>query len=145
MNKYLKLILRNGSLGMLIGLALNSLGYFIGALNLEVLTLQSSTVIFQFLICLVTGFYCAAISVVYEIEHWSLLRATITHAILISFYLPVAYFAGWIPSGLIPTIGFIIYFIAIYFIIWFSMKHHFDKQAKVLNEQLKQLNNNGGN
>lgn len=140
MKNYLKIIFRNGALGALIGLGLNSLGYFIWALNQPTLTLQSDVVIFQFIICLLTGFYCAAISVVYEIEHWSLLRATITHAILISFYLPVAYVAGWMPQGVIPMIGFLIYFIVIYFIIWFSMKRYFDKKAMEMNADLKKLN-----
>lgn len=142
MKHYVKCIFRNGLIGMTIGLSLNSLGYFIAAFSNEVLTLNASMVIFQFLICLFTGFYCAAISVVYEIEHWSLLRATLTHAILISLYFPIAYVAGWLPTGLLPMIGFIIYFIVIYGVIWFSFKRYFDKQAKQLNEQLKQLNSN---
>ncbi len=139
MKYYVTYILKSGAIGSCIGVMLNSLFYFIAAFFKETLILSSDVVILNFIVCILVGFYCAAISVVYEIEHWSLLRATITHAILMAVYLPVAYFMGWMPTHLAGTIGFMIQYLVVYVIIWFSFKTYYAKKAKEMTNQLKQL------
>lgn len=105
--------------------------------------IPSNIIVTQFFIASLFGFYCSAISTIFEVDTWSLLKQTVIHFICCSVvYFPVAMFAGWIPKGINNPIFIqsFISFIIIYCIVWFSFKSYWKAKAKEINKELKKLN-----
>ena len=134
-------ILKSLFLGILFGIAIgvfiNQLGYLIYAINAEVVQMTSDAVVSQFIISALVGFYCTVVSVVFDVEEWSLLRQTITHFILMLPFFPVAIYAGWMPEGLVERVIFVLLFIIVYIVIWLSFKNYWKKKVKEINEELR--------
>ncbi|MEG0775815.1 DUF3021 domain-containing protein [Clostridium sp.] len=143
--RYMKQFILRGLFGITIGVFINQLIMLIMAMNGNIVSIPSNIVITQFIISSLTGFYCAGVSVIFEIEEWSLLRQTITHSIAMLPYFPVAVYAGWMPGTLIGRLIFIINYILVYVIIWASFKKYWEKKTKALNEELKKHNKNNIN
>jgi hypothetical protein len=140
---YLKTFFKRGLFGIALGVFINQLVYLIMALQGSTIQITSNTVIQQFLLSSLVGFYCMGISVIFSVEEWSLLRQTITHSIAMLVYFPIAVYAGWMPQTLIGKIAFVINYLVIYLIIWFSFKNYWRKKAKELNEGLKKRRMDG--
>lgn len=138
---YIRSFIKRGLLGILIGAFINQFVYFILALSGNFIQLEASTVITQFAISTLVGFYCSGVSVIFDIEEWSLLRQTIVHSILMLPYFPIAVYAGWMPVNPIGRIVFALNYILVYFIIWFSIKRYWQKKAREINKELKKWNN----
>ncbi len=77
-------------------------------------------------------------SVVYEIESWSLLRATVTHYVttFASFFV-VNFLLKWF-DGLTVLIAFL-FFTAAYFIIWIIQYTSWKRQIKRINQELSEM------
>ncbi|MGL4572411.1 MAG: DUF3021 domain-containing protein [Clostridium sp.] len=135
--EYIKKFLLRGLAGMTLGVFINQFIFTMYSLGKETIVIQSSAVIFQFIISSLVGFYCAGITVIFEVEKWSRLRQTITHAIAMLVYFPLAIYAGWMPSNVIGIVMFILFYVLVYFITWISFKRYWEKEAKQLNDVLK--------
>ncbi|GAA0182322.1 DUF3021 domain-containing protein [Clostridium sediminicola] len=136
---YIKQFIKRGLFGITIGVTINQVFCVIFSLAGLITEVPSEIVISQFIIAALTGFYLAGVSVIFDVEEWSLLRQTITHFIAMLPYLPVAVYAGWMPRNTIGIISFIIVYILIYFIIWISFKKYWEKRTKELNEVLRKM------
>lgn len=139
MNYVKKFILR-GLMGVPMGVFINQIVYFILALNNDIVSLSSHIVITQFIISVLCGFYLVGVSVIFDVEEWSLLRQTITHSIVMLPYFPIAYYAGWIPKTPFGVLLFILNYIIVYIIIWLSFRMYWTKKAKEINSELKKRN-----
>ncbi|MCR5053288.1 MAG: DUF3021 domain-containing protein [Lachnospiraceae bacterium] len=80
-------------------------------------------------------------TVLYEIENWSIMRATVTHfVIVIVAFLTMAYVEEWYRFGDMKdaVLTFILYVI-VFFFIWLIMYLIAKKNVKEMNEALKAL------
>lgn len=72
----------------------------------------------------------------YEIERWSLTRATLTHfAITLSTCCGLGLFLGWFRSATAWIM--LAAFVAVYFIIWLVIYRSYKRRVRKLNEDLK--------
>jgi hypothetical protein len=75
---------------------------------------------------------------IYSMEHWGLLRCTVTHFVItLLAYCAVGFTLGWLdlrqPATLLMFLGYVI----AYFIIWLSMYIKYKRQIRRINEALK--------
>lgn len=78
-------------------------------------------------------------SVFYEIESWSIVRATASHYLLtMGSFLVANQILGWFGTGMILVITFICMTVA-YIIIWIVQYARYKKQINEVNEELKML------
>lgn len=92
----------------------------------------------QLLVCGLYGAMCMSGTVFYEVERWSLIRATVLHYLIVSLgYLFPALLLGWkvTPGAIILiesmiTIGF--------FLIWLIMFLRYKKTVKELNALMRE-------
>ena len=100
---------------------------------------EINAVMTQAALCGILGVGFAASSVIWDIDHWSMIKQTgIYFSVISIIMLPVAYFAYWMEHS---VVGFLIYFgifILIFAIIWIvhfiAGKHN----VKKMNEKLSQ-------
>lgn len=137
---YVKEFLKRGLFGIPLGVFINQFTFFILAWNQSQVTLSSDTIISQFIISAICGFYFVGVSIIFRIEQWSLLRQTLTHSIAMLPYFPIAYFAGWMPAKPIGIVLFTFNYLVIYIIIWVSYKKYWEKKAQEINRELQKRN-----
>ena len=98
---------------------------------------EINAVLLQAGLSMIYGAAWAGASVVWDAEHWSLLKMTLVHLIVTSVStFPIAYFARWMPHS---TTGILIYigiFVAIYATIWLSQYAAMKKRIQAMNEKL---------
>ena len=75
---------------------------------------------------------------IYSLEHWGLLRCTVTHFVItLLAYCAVGFTLGWLdlrePVTLLLFLGYVI----AYFIIWLTMYIKYKRQIRHINEALK--------
>lgn len=91
----------------------------------------------QALLCGLLGTGFAASSIIWEIEHWSILKQTGVYFLLISvIMMPVAYFSYWMEHSLA---GFLLYFgifVLIFILIWMIEFLFWKRAVKKMNETL---------
>ncbi|WP_105618698.1 DUF3021 domain-containing protein [Vallitalea okinawensis] len=136
---YIKEAFKRGFLGMFLGVFLNQLIFVILILSGEIPDMiNAHYMIPQFFISIGIGFYIAVITIIFQIESWSILKQTIYHFIAMGIvYLPAAYFAGWMPPHLIGRVSFIALYILIYVILWLSFKTYWKRKIEMLNTEIE--------
>lgn len=139
---YLKTAAKRGIYGIFIGVFIGQIFVVIAALTNDTLVIESRDYLINFFGCAVIGYYCVAISICYDVEEWSLLRQTTTHAILISPYIVLAYFMRWTPQGALGMVLYVIFFIITYAIVWYCIKLYWQKRANEINELLESQEDN---
>ena len=149
-----KKIIMRGLLGFPIGIAIGyvitiliSLGWANGSYSpcmpemISVMGNEINAVILQTLLCGILGTGFAAGSVIWEMDHWSVVKQTgIYFSIISVIMLPIAYFAYWMEHsvvGFFAYFGFFILIFAIFWIIQFIVGKH---NVKRLNEKLSSQN-----
>lgn len=138
---YIKQFILRGFFGVFIGAFIGQMFFVVSAFNNEVITVASEFILKQFTVASLVGFYCAGVSVVYDIEEWSFLKQTVSHFIIMTIpYFILANFAGWIPKHPLGLSAFIAAYITLYLIIWFSFKRYWKKKAEEMVKQLRRLN-----
>lgn len=71
-------------------------------------------------------------------KDWSLLRATLSHYLLMLFgFLPLATLGGWFPVQISFYISVIIEFSLVYLVIWAASYHIYKKKVEEINQQLQ--------
>ena len=95
--------------------------------------------------CIVSGIFgalCLSSNIVYELEDWSILKATVTHFLIVmtlffitGFYLRWLYPKDYIMNGII-----ILVMIIIYIFIWLTQYISYKKEVKRINKKIKKKN-----
>lgn len=80
---------------------------------------EINAVILQALLCGLLGVGFAAGSVIWEIDHWSIVKQTVVYLIVISgIMLPIAYLLYWMEHSLAGFLGYFGIFVLIFAGIW---------------------------
>lgn len=137
MNKKLKNALILTGVGFIIGLAIGIFMIYIQGGQLNDLTGRD---IFMLFVGGLQGAIPMGLTVVYDIEHWSILRSTVTHFIptMIVFYAG-SYCMGWLKFG--TTVFWIatVLMIVTYYIIWMSQYLIYLRQVKTMNAKIREF------
>ena len=118
-------------LGILIGLIITAAT---GSQNQEQ---QISSITLYLFTCGLLGAINMAATVVYSIEHWGLLRTTLTHfCISMGTLCIIGFSVGWLNINNTVTWFILLISIVVYFIIWFIMYWRYKQKIKKINEAL---------
>lgn len=80
---------------------------------------EINAVIFQALLCGLLGAGAAASSVIWEIEHWNIVKQTGIYFLLISvIMMPIAYFTYWMEHSIKGFLSYLGIFVLIFISIW---------------------------
>lgn len=104
---------------------------------------EINAVLLQALLCGLLGAGCAAGSVVWELERWSIVKQTGAYFLLISvLMLPAAYFSYWMEHSITGLLGyfgvFALIFAAVWMVCFFFGKHSVSR----INAALSKANQN---
>jgi len=135
---------RYAGIGFLIGMILGNLiawmtGSIVSSALVERIGSRTGAILIQ---TLVSGLYGAATvsgMLLYEVEDWSLAKATIVHYLIVAvLYVPMALFLGWARNmtDILIVEGF--QMIA-FFLIWLIMCQRYKAEVKKLNELIKHI------
>ena len=145
-------ILLRGILGIPIGITIGYLitifislglanGYYSPCVP-ELISMMGSeirAVIVQSVFCGILGAGFAASSVIWEIDHWSLVKQTgIYFAIASLLMLPIAYLAYWMEHSVVGFLSYFGIFILIFAMIWAIQFAIGKYNVKKMNEKLYQ-------
>ena len=137
MSKKLKNALILTGVGFIIGLAIGIFMIYIQGGQLNDLTGRD---IFMLFVGGLQGAIPMGLTVVYDIEDWSILRSTVTHFIptMIVFY-ACSYYMGWLKFG--TTVFWIttVMMIVAYYIIWMSQYLIYLRQVKTMNAKIREF------
>ncbi len=99
---------------------------------------QINAVWLQYGLTGVLGAVIAAGSLIWEIEHWNIMKQTIVHFILVSVtILPVAYLAKWVAGTPLSLLSYFGVFAALYFVIWLCMYFVLRNKIKKANQKIQ--------
>lgn len=102
---------------------------------------EINAVLLQSICSLLYGAAWAGASTIWEADHWSILRQTITHLIICSLCtLPIAYFMHWMDHGFFGILSYFGIFFAIYVIIWISQYMAIKKRIRQINSEVQKNN-----
>lgn len=83
------------------------------------------------------GAGCAAVSVIWEIGSWSIVKQTgIFFLSLFSMLMPVSYILYWMEHSVSGFISYFVIFFGIFVLTWISQYFIWKKKIKQLNEQI---------
>ena len=86
---------------------------------------------------MIYGAAWAGASVIWDAEHWSLLKMTLVHLLVTSLAtFPIAYFARWMPHNATGVLIYIGIFIAIYVGVWLGQYSGMKKRIAAMNAKL---------
>ena len=141
MNAMLTKALRRGAIGFLIGILmslaiswLSQDGKLVSDTLVERVGSEAGALVLDLTLSGVFGAVCMAGTVFYEIEHWSLAKATFLHyLIIILCFPPLALFLGWVskPAEILIMSGAQTF---CFFLIWLIMYLRYRAEVKELNE-----------
>lgn len=146
-----KKILLRGALGIPVGIAI---GYVITVLISAVVGegryfpcvpqlidetgSELNAVILQTILCALLGAVSSAISVIWEIERWSIVRQTGVFFLALSLaMMPTAYFLHWMERSAVGFLRYFGIFAAIFAVIWLVMYAASFQAVKKMNKKLK--------
>lgn len=98
---------------------------------------QMAAVIIQYFLTGIIGISFATITLIFEIDSWSITAQTALHFVITSVVMYISGFlCGWFPHTVRSTIIWFAIFIVIYVIMWAGFMLYFKKQTKKINEAL---------
>ncbi len=133
---YLKEGIRRGLIGILMGLFLSYTMFLFASLQHEIISIESSVFIKQYVMYSISGFFFAFISIIFSIEEWSVLKQFITHIILTLPFLPIAHAIGMMPDTAFGRVLFVGFYLLGYVISFILYKIYLKKQAQLINASL---------
>ncbi len=99
---------------------------------------ELAAVALQTLLCGVLGAACAAASCAFQMEHWSISKATAVHFLVLSLsMLPIAYFSHWMEHTFAGVLAYFGVFLAIYAMIWLLLYRSVHTKVQKINKALK--------
>lgn len=100
---------------------------------------EIKAVLLQTLLSLLYGAAWGGVTVVWEIEEWSLLKQTIIHLLFTSLgTFPIAYVCYWMPREIKGIVGYFGIFFGIYFFIWISQYMGMKRRVREMNEKMNE-------
>ena len=116
-------------------------GYFCAKAFVEYIGDPSRAIIIEILVVGFMGLIDMGSSVVYELESWSALKATVVHYITVMVvYYPIAFYLRWLSPG--DTFVNICFFVALtvaYIIIWVVQYLRSKSGVREINRELDKL------
>lgn len=86
----------------------------------------------------ILGSVISAGSLIWEIEHWNIMKQTIVHFVLVSVtMLPVAYLAKWVAATPLSLLSYFGVFAGLYFLIWLGMYLVLRNNIKKANQKIQ--------
>lgn len=142
MNKKLKKALLLSAIGFVIGVLIGVMFLYMNDPKPFSGSISTLAIVLHLLVSGIYGGLVWGTTVVYDIEHWSILRATLVHFLITCGSFCCFYALGvaldWIG---LPPIGVILIFaaafIGVYFIIWLIMYLSYRRKIRKLNEDLQ--------
>lgn len=102
---------------------------------------EIGAVLIQYFLSGILGSVVAASSLIWEIEHWNIMKQTLVHFILVSVtMLPVAYLAKWVAGTLLSLLSYFGAFAGLYFLIWLVMYLVLRSKIQKANEKIQAKN-----
>lgn len=99
---------------------------------------QLSAVILQTVLCGLLGSAFSAISIIWQLDHWSISRQTGIYFLLAScIILPIAYFANWMEHTLMGFVCYFGVFCVIFILIWLIRYWLWKKSIKKINKKIE--------
>lgn len=146
-----KQVFLRGIIGVFIGISLGYLitifislgfadGYYVPCIPALADTIgsQIGAVAFQAFLCAVLGFVFGASSVIWEIDHWSIVKQTgIYFAIITATMLPIAYVTHWMEHSIEGVLLYVAIFFAIFVVIWLIQYIIWKNKIKKINAQIQ--------
>lgn len=124
--KLFKEAVRRGLIGILMGLFLSHTLFFIAALGKDMISVQASTYISQYLTYGIFGFYFSAVSIIFNMKT-SISKRFLAHIVFTLPFLPIAYFIGFMPNNTFGIISFTSFYVIGYLISIILYKNHLRK------------------
>lgn len=128
------------ALGLIMGLAIGILLWFVG--DPQALSAKESvgTLIVYLVTSGIYGMISMGSSVVYDIEEWSIAKATTVHFIvtLVGFY-ALGMIEGWLTFGDAVFCIMSVAFVVVYFVIWMIQYLAFKRQVNEMNALLEKF------
>ena len=137
MNDSLKKIIIRSSIGFALGLAVGAFFWFLPG-NGDSSEVTVWYAVRHFLVSGLFGAYAMGSTYFYEVEHWSITRATLTHFIpLLVLYFTVGLLQGWFAFGS-PMFWIMLgMWLAMYAVIWIICYTSYRRQIRKMNRQLE--------
>ena len=133
---YIKEAFKRGLIGILCGTFLSNTILMMVSLGKTNITLDASIFVQQYFIYAISGFYFSAISVIFNIEEWSVLKQVVSHVCLTIPFLPLAYYIKLMPNNTLGIVVFVSIYLSCYALSFVIYKAHLIKEAKLINEAL---------
>lgn len=93
---------------------------------------------FSILIWALMGALFAVAVLIFEMDHWSLARQTLTHfCVTLVGFMALAYLAGWYPLNLTSLSSEVLVFVVIYLVFWFSSMLRTRRNVAAINRKIK--------
>ncbi|MEE0059522.1 MAG: DUF3021 domain-containing protein [Acutalibacteraceae bacterium] len=100
---------------------------------------EIGAVIFQTICSLLYGAVFGGMSLIWELDNWSILKQTVIHFLVVSIVsLPIAYVTEWMEHSVSGAIIYFVLFAVIYVFIWFSQYMAVKKRINEVNKKLKE-------
>lgn len=100
---------------------------------------ETNAVIVQTICALLYGAVWGGISVIWEMDDWSILKQSVVHFLISSIVtFPVAYFTRWMHHSVMGVLSYFGIFAVIYVIIWISQYLSMKKKIQQLNEKVQE-------
>ena len=127
-----------GAVGLILGIFIGAGFWYLGAGEALAASSQPNDLTLHLLLSGVLGMVANGSSVLYEIETWSIARATITHFIIaMGIFYAVAFTLRWFaPTDPVCWIMSVV-LIIVYFIIWMIQYLIYKHRVNRMNEELK--------
>ena len=127
-----------GAIGMILGIFIGAGFWYLMSGEVPETSTSLSAMMLHLLLSGVLGMVANGSSVIYEIEEWSIVRATITHFIIaMGVFYVIAFTLRWFsPSDPACWIMSAI-MVIVYFTIWMVQSLIFKHKVKRMNEELR--------
>ena len=103
---------------------------------------EINAVIIQTVLCGLLGSGFSVSSVIWEIEHWSIVKQTGIYFLIISvIMLPIAYFMYWMKHSFIGFLSYFGIFVLIFVVMWIIQFIIGKNNIKRMNEKLSETRN----
>lgn len=107
---------------------------------IDVMGSEIGAVVLQMVLCGVLGIGFAASSVIWEIEHWSLVKQTGIYFLIISvIMMPTAYFSYWMEHSVMGALSYFGIFVLIFAVIWVVQFVMGRRNVERMNEELNKV------
>ena len=101
---------------------------------------ELNAVLLQTVCSLLYGAVFAGVSVIWELDNWSILKQTVVHFLVVSVVtMPIAYITEWMHHSALGVIIYFAIFAVIYAFIWFGQYMAIKARINQVNKKVKEI------